>query len=179
MPIVTVFRSRLRPDAAANGYPELAAQMEARARAMPGFMEFKTYTSPDGERLSLITFDDADHQAAWRDDPEHQEAQGRGRDQFYSEYEILVCTETDRREFKHTGGAAPPARRPRSQLSEQELHRLLDALPDGPFSPNVALAAVLAAGVVNPSADISSAIDDLEDAGLLRQVQKSPPRWEK
>ncbi len=45
-----------------------------------------------------------------------------------------------------------------------------------PFSANQALAAVLAAGVVNNSADISSALDDLEDAGHLRQVGRN--RWE-
>lgn len=37
---VTVFRSRLRPEAAALGYHELADEMERRARTTPGFVEF-------------------------------------------------------------------------------------------------------------------------------------------
>ena len=89
--VVTVFRSRLRPDAEANGYAGLAERMEARARAMPGFVDFKTFASPDGERLSLVVFDSPEHQRAWRDDPEHRSAQKRGRDEFYSEYSISVC----------------------------------------------------------------------------------------
>lgn len=98
-PVVTVFRSRLRADASANGYDDLAAHMEARARAMPGLLDFKTFTAPDGERLSLIVFDTAEHQAAWRDDPEHRQAQRRGREDFYAQYSIAVCQELRRRSF--------------------------------------------------------------------------------
>lgn len=98
-PIVTVFRSRLRPDADANGYPELAQRMESRAQAMPGFVDFKTFTAPDGERLSLVVFDSLDAHAAWRDDPEHRAAQRRGRSEFYSEYAITVCVQRQHRSF--------------------------------------------------------------------------------
>ncbi len=98
-PVVTVFRSRLRHDAEANGYGELAVRMEDRARAMPGFIDFTTFTAPDGERVSVIVFDTIAHQHAWRDDPEHRVARQRGRDAFYSEYSISVCQELGRRSF--------------------------------------------------------------------------------
>lgn len=97
--VVTVFRSRLRDDAEANGYEELAARMEDRARQMPGFVDFKTFTAPDGERASLVTFDSVAHHEAWRDDPEHRSAQRRGRDDFYLEYTISVCCELRCRHF--------------------------------------------------------------------------------
>jgi heme-degrading monooxygenase HmoA len=105
-PIVTVFRSRLRPDAGDRGYHELAAEMESRARAMPGFVDFKSFSSPDGERVSLIVFDTRDHHDAWRDDAEHRAAQKRGRDEFYSEYSIQVCEEHARRRFNAPALAA-------------------------------------------------------------------------
>ena len=98
--VVTVFRSRLRRDAEANGYAELAARMEDRARVMPGFVDFKSLVAADGERLSVIVFDTIAHQHAWRDDPEHRVAQQRGRDTFYSEYSISVCQELARRSFQ-------------------------------------------------------------------------------
>ncbi len=98
-PVVTVFRSRLRDDAETNGYGELAAAMEARARQMPGFVEFKTFAAPDGERVSLVTFDTVAYHEAWREDPEHRSAQQRGRDDFYLEYTISVCRELRRRHF--------------------------------------------------------------------------------
>ena len=70
--IVTVFRSRLRADAAATGYAALAAAIEQRARSMPGFIDFKTFTAGDGERVSIVIFDSIEHHDAWRDDPEHR-----------------------------------------------------------------------------------------------------------
>jgi CRP/FNR family transcriptional regulator, cyclic AMP receptor protein len=69
-----------------------------------------------------------------------------------------------------------------SELSEAQLARLSEVLRQlgatSSFSANEALSAALTAGVVNSQADIGTAIDDLEDAGVLRQVQKDPPRWE-
>jgi len=103
--VVTVFRSRLRADAETNGYASVAEQVEARARAMPGFVDFKTFLAPDGERVSIIVFDGWDHHAAWRDDPGHRAAQRRGRESFYAEYSISVCEEHRARHFhRATGG---------------------------------------------------------------------------
>jgi heme-degrading monooxygenase HmoA len=170
-PIVTVFRSRLRPDASDHGYHELATEMESRARAMPGFVDFKSFDAPDGERVSLIMFDTREHQEAWRRDPEHRAAQKRGRDQFYSEYSIQVCEQLDRRDFPEPIGEAENVQHHQhSELTDPQLTRLLEVLPAAPFSANEALAAALAAGVVHSSGDISSAIDDLEDAGHVRHV---------
>ena len=98
--VITVFRSRLRSDAAANGYAELAARMESRARSMAGFIDFKTFTAPDGERASIIIFDTWDHHRAWRDDPEHRAAQRRGRRDFYAEYSIFVCEQRHHHDFR-------------------------------------------------------------------------------
>jgi len=89
-PVITVFRSRLRADAEAKGCPDLAARMEDRAPVMPGFVEFKTLSAPDGKRVSIITFDGFEHQQAGRDDGE---ARLRGRREFYAEYSISVCQE--------------------------------------------------------------------------------------
>ncbi|MEI7544288.1 MAG: antibiotic biosynthesis monooxygenase [Mycobacteriaceae bacterium] len=88
--ILTVFRSRLRSDAEALGYHEVADEMERQARAMPGFLEFKTFTADDGERVSLAMFDSIDNHHRWRDHPAHQTAQQRGRADFYTEYRITV-----------------------------------------------------------------------------------------
>ncbi len=76
----------------------------------------------------------------------------------------------------------PVVSRHHSELSDPELARLADVLRAlgtiHPFSASEALSAALGAGVVNTTADIGTAIDDLEDAGVLRQVQRNPPRWE-
>jgi len=76
----------------------------------------------------------------------------------------------------------PVVSRHHSELSDPELARLADVLRAlgtiHPFSASEALSAALGAGVVNTTADIGTAIDDLEDAGVLRQVQRNPPHWE-
>jgi heme-degrading monooxygenase HmoA len=95
--MVTVFRSRLRAEH--DGYEAKAAEMEAAARAMPGFVDFKTFAADDGERVSLIVFDSPESHAAWRDDPRHRGAQRLGRSDWYAEYLIQICTLVDERRF--------------------------------------------------------------------------------
>ena len=88
--VVTVFRSRLRPDA--EGYADDAAQIAALARSMPGYVEHKAFTAPDGERVTLVTFADRASHDAWRDHPEHRAAQRRGIADYYEAYSIQVGT---------------------------------------------------------------------------------------
>jgi heme-degrading monooxygenase HmoA len=97
--IVTVFRSRLREDH--QGYDDTAHEMEAAARAMPGFVDFKSFAAEDGERVSIATFASADAHAAWRDDPRHRAVQQRGRKEWYAEYHIQVCELRSERRFAH------------------------------------------------------------------------------
>jgi heme-degrading monooxygenase HmoA len=88
--IVTVFRSRLKATAG-QLYEDTAQVMLAEAQRMPGFVDFKTFTADDGERVSLITFTDQPSHDAWRDDPDHEHVQRVGRRRFYAEYQIQVC----------------------------------------------------------------------------------------
>ena len=88
--VVTVFRSRLAPGD--TGYADDAAQVAALARDMPGYVEHKAFTAPDGERVTLVTFADAASHAAWRDHPEHRAAMRRGVEGYYDAYSIQVGT---------------------------------------------------------------------------------------
>lgn len=99
VPIITVFRSRLRSDATDNGYDELAAAVEVIARSRPGFVDFKTFAAADGERVALVVFDSIDNHDAWRDDPVHRAAQGRGTAEFYESYSISVSQQLRSRTF--------------------------------------------------------------------------------
>jgi len=95
--VVTVFRSRLRSGIGAE-YGPMAEAILALARTMPGFVDFKAFSADDGERVSLITFEDAVSQHAWRVQSDHRLAQATGRDRFYAEYSIQVadCTRAHR-----------------------------------------------------------------------------------
>lgn len=88
--VVTVFRSRLRPGCDVAGYLATAAHMLDLARAMPGFVDYKSFGAEDGERVSLVTFADAASQAAWREHAEHRMAQDQGRASWYAGYSLQV-----------------------------------------------------------------------------------------
>jgi heme-degrading monooxygenase HmoA len=88
--VLVVFRSRLNSDAAA-AYAAEAAEIAALARTQPGIQSFKTFTAPDGERVTLAEFTDEAAVTAWRAHPRHQEAQARGKAEFYTEYHVQVC----------------------------------------------------------------------------------------
>ncbi|MCA0331463.1 MAG: antibiotic biosynthesis monooxygenase [Actinobacteria bacterium] len=98
--ILTVFRNRLRPDNVEQ-YRVTSARMDALARSMPGFVDAKTFTADDGERVTIVTFADAESQRAWREHPEHREAQRAGVEEFYSEYSIQVAAVAYRHDFAH------------------------------------------------------------------------------
>ncbi|HMD45208.1 MAG TPA: antibiotic biosynthesis monooxygenase [Acidimicrobiales bacterium] len=104
-PVVTIFRSRLRPDTAGD-YQGLADRMLELASAQPGFVDFAHFSAGDGERVSIITFDSPESHERWRDHPEHREAQRLGRERYYAEYSIRVC----RVESERDGQADPTAR---------------------------------------------------------------------
>jgi len=91
--VITIFRSRLR-GGADDEYFETAAHMKELAQAVPGFVDHKSFTADDGERVSLVTFADEASQQAWRTQVDHRAAQAAGRDRFYAEYSIQVgdCT---------------------------------------------------------------------------------------
>ena len=97
--VITLFRSRLRPGVDAE-YGQWAERMDALATQQPGFRGIKTFQADDGERVSIVEFASAADALAWRNHPEHREAQQLGRERFYAEYEITVCTILRAYEFK-------------------------------------------------------------------------------
>jgi heme-degrading monooxygenase HmoA len=86
--VVTVFRNRLRGDA--DAYPDHAVRMGELASAMPGYVEHKTFTADDGERVTVVTFADRACHDAWGRHPEHRQAQRAGVRDYYEEYSISV-----------------------------------------------------------------------------------------
>lgn len=88
--IVTVFRNRLKPGHE-DDYYGTAAEIARLARTMPGLVEFKSFTADDGERVTVVTFDDEETQRTWRQHADHRAAQRRGRAEFYAEYSLQIC----------------------------------------------------------------------------------------
>ncbi|HVX71007.1 MAG TPA: antibiotic biosynthesis monooxygenase [Mycobacteriales bacterium] len=89
--IVTVFRSRLMPDADPQ-YVEHAEQMSDLVQTMPGYVDHKSFTARDGERVTIVTFADRDSHEAWRLQADHVEAQRAGIATYYDTYSLQVAT---------------------------------------------------------------------------------------
>ena len=94
--IITVFRSRLRPDIDRAEYDRHAEEMWKAGTAMPGFHSFKSFTAEDGERVTIVEFEDMEAQRAWARHRGHVEAQQAGRDRYYQEYTISISEEVRR-----------------------------------------------------------------------------------
>ena len=90
---IAVFRNRKRPEIDAAAYQADAAKMEAMARAQPGFVSFKSYTSDDGEVIALSEWADAEAARAWGSQPDHAVVQARGRTDYYQDYTLYTCDE--------------------------------------------------------------------------------------
>jgi heme-degrading monooxygenase HmoA len=102
-PVMVVFRSRLN-DGVQEAFQQEAARMETLATAMPGFLGYKVFTADDGERVSIIEFESLESERAWRDHPEHRDAQQRGRAEYYAGYRLQVCAVQQERSFGELSG---------------------------------------------------------------------------
>lgn len=88
--VLTVFRSRLRPEAQAE-YTEWAGRMGELVVTMPGYRSHKTFSAADGERVTLVEFESAEALQAWATHPEHVAAKRLGRERFYLSYDVMTC----------------------------------------------------------------------------------------
>ena len=96
--VIVLFRSRLS-SAAGDDYSEMAAEMVSTAQTMPGFIDVKSYKADDGERLTIVRWQDEETLSAWRQHPRHKIAQGLGRDRWYANFHLEVAHLTRSSEF--------------------------------------------------------------------------------
>ena len=89
--IVVLFRSKLVPTASTDGYDEMAQEMDDLARTMPGFIDVKSFKAEDGERLTVVWWQDEDTLRAWREQARHRVAQRTGRERWYEYYKMDVA----------------------------------------------------------------------------------------
>jgi heme-degrading monooxygenase HmoA len=89
--LITVFRSRLNQETVEE-YPRWATRMSALAAAMPGYISHKGFAAPDGERVTIVEFASEEELREWATHPEHVEAKRKGREAFFSDYRVQVCT---------------------------------------------------------------------------------------
>ena len=89
--IITVFRSRLNAQVQEE-YAGWAARMSELARQVPGYISHKGFAAADGERVTIVEFEDEAGLRAWATHPEHVAAKKLGRASFFADYRVQICT---------------------------------------------------------------------------------------
>ena len=89
--IIVVFRARLRPDADLAALGRVGERMAELAAQAPGLISYKDYSAEDGENVTVVEFASEPELLAWREHPEHVQAQERARREFFDDYRIAVC----------------------------------------------------------------------------------------
>jgi heme-degrading monooxygenase HmoA len=100
--VISFFRYRMNNLSAAerDEYNSTAERLYKIVSAMPGFISYREYEARNGELLGVTEWTSTEALASWRENPEHRKAQERGRQIFYSEYEITICTRLHEYGFK-------------------------------------------------------------------------------
>ncbi|MEV8524491.1 MULTISPECIES: antibiotic biosynthesis monooxygenase [unclassified Streptomyces] len=74
-----------------NGYGETAVEMGELVKEIPGFLGYESARNPGGLGITVGYFRDEAAIAAWRGRVEHQQAQKRGRADWYKGYSVHVA----------------------------------------------------------------------------------------
>ncbi len=72
-----------------HGYAAMAETMESMARKQPGFIDFESARS--GLGISVSYWQNLQSIADWKANVDHQVAQKRGIEEWYSWYKVRVC----------------------------------------------------------------------------------------
>ncbi len=111
--VVVIFQLHMRKGADEEAYRATSRRMHELVDGWPGFISLKEYASEDGEVLDIARFEDEASLEAWRREPEHLEAQRRGREEFYERYRIQALKVVRDYEFRRrdAGRRGRPRRR--------------------------------------------------------------------
>jgi len=100
--IVVLFGGNDRTDLDMEAYRQTSARMSQIVASIPGFISYNSYVAGDGEEMVVVRFDSLDALDAWRNHPEHLEAQEKGRSLWSEDYWVQVSSTV--REYRWTRG---------------------------------------------------------------------------
>ncbi len=89
--VLVLFDLHMRKGADEAAYRATSRRMHELVDGWPGFISLKEYTGEDGEVIDIARFADERSLEAWRREPEHLDAQRRGREEFYERYRIQAA----------------------------------------------------------------------------------------
>jgi len=107
--VIALFEFLLRTDIDVEEWEQTFERMVSLASEMPGFISLDGYDAPDGMRLAVVRFASEEALEAWKNHPEHAEAQARGRDAFFDAYKVTVASPVIREYESQRAGAGDTA----------------------------------------------------------------------
>jgi heme-degrading monooxygenase HmoA len=90
-PYWAVIFTNQRRDGDDAEYGRAAERMQELAARVPGFLGIESVRAGDGLGITVSYWDSEQAIAEWRLHPEHLEVQARGREDWYSRYELRVA----------------------------------------------------------------------------------------
>ena len=84
-----IFTSQRTPGE--NGYGAMADRMVELAAQQPGFLGVESVRDADGVGITVSYWENEAAILAWKRNGEHQEAQRRGRSEWYASFQLRVC----------------------------------------------------------------------------------------
>lgn len=88
--VIVIFRTQLKDGADQDALAALTREMRDRVRSVPGFVSIKEFLAADGEGVAVAEFETMASVTAWREHPDHRQAQERGRKEFFARYRVQV-----------------------------------------------------------------------------------------
>lgn len=85
---IVTFVSELK---SATGYHDMAQKMMSLAQEHQGFLGADSVRSENGKGITISYWESLEAIRHWRNNPEHREAQKRGKQEWYDQYQITVA----------------------------------------------------------------------------------------
>ncbi len=72
-------------------YDKMAERMEKLSSSRPGFLGIQSVREKNGLGITVSYWRNMDDVANWKKNVEHQQAQTKGKSDWYTGYEVRVC----------------------------------------------------------------------------------------
>jgi heme-degrading monooxygenase HmoA len=89
---IVLFHIRTRPDINEPEYQRTFERMLKLVSEILGFIGIEGFSGEDGSELAVARFDSPEAIKTWRDQPEHVRTRQRGREEFFTAYDITIAT---------------------------------------------------------------------------------------
>ncbi len=85
-----IFTSQRTPEGG-DSYGAMGARMLELARSQSGYVGVETVRGGDGFGITVSYWESEESIRHWKANAEHQEAQRRGREEWYADFALRIC----------------------------------------------------------------------------------------